>query len=64
MKDKEERRELYALALEGIALKIEKKCTFIAETRASYNNIKELNKLIRQFFEIREKWNAIPYDEA
>ena len=62
MNDKE-MKELYALALEGVSIKIEKKCGFIAETCASYSNVKDLDKLIQQYLELREKWNAIPYDE-
>lgn len=61
--ENKEMKELYALALEGVSLKIEKKCGFIADTCASYSNVKDLNELIQQFLEIREKWNAIPYDD-
>lgn len=63
MMNDNEMKELYALALEGVSLKIEKKCGFIADTGASYNNVRELNNLIQQFLEIRDKWNAIPYDD-
>ncbi len=56
-------KEVLALAMEGVSLKIERKCEFISETCASYSNIKELNELIQQFLELREKWNAIPYDD-
>ena len=45
-----EMKELYALALEGVSIKIERKCELISETCASYSNV-------------REKWNAIPYDD-
>lgn len=63
MMNDNEMKELYALALEEVSLKIEKKCGFIADTCASYNNVRELNNLIQQFLEIRDKWNAIPYDD-
>jgi len=58
-----EMKDILGLAMEGVSLKIERKCEFISETCASYNNIKDLNKLIQQFLELREKWNAIPYDD-
>ncbi|MCM1315101.1 MAG: hypothetical protein NC244_07010 [Alistipes senegalensis] len=58
-----EMKEILGLALEGVSLKIEKKCGFISETCASYSNVKDLDKLIKQFLELREKWNAIPYDD-
>lgn len=58
-----EMKELYALALEGVSIKIERKCELISETCASYSNVSDLNKLIQQFLELREKWNAIPYDD-
>ncbi|MCM1506999.1 MAG: hypothetical protein NC177_07685 [Ruminococcus flavefaciens] len=62
MTDKE-MKEVLGLALEGVSLKIEKKCGFIADTCASYSNINDLNKLIQQFLKLREKWNAILYDD-
>ncbi|MDE6780270.1 MAG: hypothetical protein K2J40_02255 [Ruminococcus sp.] len=58
-----EMKEILGLAMEGVSLKIERKCEFIAETRASYSNVSDLNKLIQQFLELREKWNAVPYDD-
>jgi len=61
--ENKEMKEVLALAMEGASLKIERKCEFIAETCASYSNIKDLNELIQQFLELREKWNAIPYDD-
>lgn len=61
--DNQEQKELYALALEGVCVKIEKKCRFIAETCVGYGDVQDLNKLIQQFLELREKWNAIPYDD-
>ncbi len=61
--ENKEMKEVLALAMEGISFKIERKCEFISETCASYSNIKELNELIQQFLELREKWNAIPYDD-
>ncbi len=61
--ENKEMKEVFALAMEGVSLKIERKCEFISETCASYSNIEDLNKLIQQFLELREKWNAIPYDD-
>lgn len=62
MNDKE-MKELYALALEGVSLKIERKCEVITNSVLGYSDVRDLNKLIQQFLEIREKWNAIPYDD-
>jgi len=61
--ENKEIKEILGLAMEGVSLKIEGKCEFIANTCASYSNIKDLNELIQQFLELREKWNAIPYDD-
>ena len=55
-----EMKEILGLALEGFPFEIERKCRLIAETCASYSNVKDLNKLIQQFLELGEKWNAVP----
>ncbi|MDE5583081.1 MAG: hypothetical protein K2J08_05205 [Ruminococcus sp.] len=61
--ENKEIKDILGLAMEGVSLKIERKCEFIAETCARYSNIRDLNKLIQQFLELREKWNAISYDD-
>ena len=61
--DNKEMKEILHLAMEGVSLKIERKCEFISDTCASYSNVSDLNKLIQQFLELREKWKAIPYDD-
>lgn len=54
MNDKE-MKEIYALALEGVSLKIERKCEVITKSVLGYNDVKDLSKLIQQYLELREK---------
>lgn len=62
MNDKET-KEILGLALEGFSFEIERKCRLIAETCASYSNVRDLNKLIQQFLELKEEWISVSYDD-